>query len=119
MIVRSIDLHRKVLQWCLFLHMLYPSLLSLSFVLVSMEDSLARYVSLTQSRHDTLQFAPACLRADLGMKFTGSDQRHQQCKIFPIALWSSRLEGKETLNPLSILLLLMVRPNSDKILKMQ
>src|SRR6266404_5317791 len=99
MIVRSIDLHRKVLQWCLFLHMLYLSLLSLQFVSVNMEDRLARYVSLTQSRHNTLQFAPACLRADLGMKFTRSNQRHQQCKISPIALWSSRLERKETLNP--------------------
>src|SRR5260370_27074773 len=105
MIVRSIDLHRKVLQWCLFLHMLYLSLLSLPFLLVSMEDSLARHVSLTQSRHDTLQFAPACLSADLGMKFTGSDQRQQQCKIFPIALWTSRPEGTETLTPLSFLFL--------------
>src|SRR5215469_10850380 len=99
MVVSSIDLQRKVLQRRLFLHMLYLSLLSLPFVSVKMENRLARYVSLTQSRHDALQIAPACLRANLGMQFTSSDQRHQQCEIFPIALWSSRLEGKETLNP--------------------
>src|SRR5258708_28014019 len=105
----SMDLLGKDVQWCLLLQMLYHSLLSLPFVVISIEDSLVRFVSLTQRRHDTLQFAPACLSADLGMKFTGSDQRHQQCKIFPIALCSSRLEGKETLNPCAF-----VPPNVGK-----